>query len=530
MEKLNNWKKACAAFVFFAVTTIALPAQTFTSLLRFDRGDGFDGGFYPTAALVQGFDGNFFTTTSKGGTMAGGTVVEITLEGRQTELYSFCIETEKCREGGDSPYASLLLATDGNFYGTTLFGGTHFKTADCDGSGVSCGTLFKIDAASNYTDLYHFCAQPNCADGGNPYAGLIQAADGNFYGTASDGGANDAACMSRSASPYLSCGTIFKIAPGGRLTTFYSFCAVTNCSDGAIPMAGLVQAANGNFYGATSADGANNGGTIFEITSAGELTTLYSFCAQPLCADGTSPTSALIQATDGNLYGTTPSGGANGYGTVFKITPAGEFTTLYSFCAQTDCIDGSDPGAIIQATDGNLYGITGSGGANNGPLCRGCGTIFKITPSGTLTTLYSFCAQSGCADGIPAIIFPATIAALVQATDGNFYGTTLAGGRTGTGSFPDNHGFGTAFRLSVGLGPFAKTVPTSGGVGLPVTILGNDLKDAASVTFNGTPATFTAVSSTEITTIVPTGASTGFVTVTTPSASLTSNKKFTVEP
>jgi uncharacterized repeat protein (TIGR03803 family) len=531
MRKLSMGKIAYIVIVFCAVSGVAVFAQTFTSVARFDRGDGFDGGFYPTAALVQGLDGNFFTTTYSGGTGAGGTVVEITPGGRQTELYSFCFETVTCRRGGDSPYASLLLAADGNFYGTTVAGGTHPRTEGCDGEGVSCGTLFRIDAAGTYTYLYHFCAQPNCADGGNPYAGLIQAADGNFYGTASDGGANDAACMSHSPGlQYAACGTIFKIVPGGRLTTFYSFCAETNCSDGAIPMAGLVQATNGNFYGVTSADGANNGGTIFEITPAGELTTLYSFCAQSLCADGTSPTSALIQATDGNLYGTTPSGGANGDGTLFKVTPAGEFTTLYSFCAQADCIDGSDPGAIIQATDGNLYGMTGRGGANNSSLCydQGCGTIFKITLHGTLTTLYSFCAESGCGDGIPTATLP-TIAALVQATDGNFYGTTLAGGATGGGD-PDNRGFGTVFRLSMGLGPFVETVSRSGEVGGTVTILGNDLGRTTSVAFNGTAAAFTVVSSTEITATVPTGATAGFVTVTTPLATLTSNTKFRVEP
>jgi uncharacterized repeat protein (TIGR03803 family) len=135
-------------------------------------------------------------------------------------------------------------------------------------------------------------------------------------------------------------------------------------------------------------------------------------------SDGANPASALLQATDGNLYGTTQSGGANGLGTVFQITPSGQLTTLYSFCAQSSCTDGESAYAgVVQATNGNFYGTTQLGGAN---ICNGagCGTVFKITPDGVLTTLYSFCSQSGCTDGE----YP--LAGLIQANDGNFYGTT----------------------------------------------------------------------------------------------------------
>jgi uncharacterized repeat protein (TIGR03803 family) len=204
--------------------------------------------------------------------------------------------------------------------------------------------------------------------------------------------------------------------------------------------------------------------------------------------------------------------GVNDYGTVFKITPGGTLTTLYSFCSQTDCTDGMSPYAgLVQATDGNLYGTTSSGG---GPYLD-YGTVFKITPGGTLTTLYTFCSQSGCADG------EEPEAGLVQGTDGNFYGTTPVGGANGDG---------TVFSLSVGLGPFVKTQPTSGEMGVAVKILGTSLTGATKVMFNRHPAVFKVVSSSLITTTVPAGATTGPVEVVTPSGTLLSNVPFQVPP
>jgi uncharacterized repeat protein (TIGR03803 family) len=227
-------------------------------------------------------------------------------------------------------------------------------------------------------------------------------------------------------------------------------------------------------------------------------------------ADGAYPHAELIQASDGNFYGTTEAGGANGGGTVFQITPAGVLTTLYSFCAQADCADGKAPVAgLLQATDGNFYGTTELGGAN------GSGTIFQITTGGTLATLYSFCAQARCADG------EKPEAGLVQATDGSFYGAASVGG---TGSV------GTIFKLAMGLGPFVKTLPTFGNAGGSAYILGTNLAGATAVSFNGTATVFTVVSATEIKASVPTGAATGFVTVTTPRGTLTSNVAFQVGP
>jgi uncharacterized repeat protein (TIGR03803 family) len=315
------------------------------------------------------------------------------------------------------------------------------------------------------------------------------------------------------------------------VSTLYTFCSQNGCTDGTSPF-GLVQGADGNFYGTTLQGGANNFGTVFKITPSGGLTTLYSFCSQSGCTEGSTP-GMLVQATDGNLYGTTGEGGGNtktcsGFinhcGTVFKITPSGALTTLYGFCPQSGCTDGFGPSGLVQATDGNFYGTTDDGGAN---ICdvslgsHGCGTVFKITPSGALTTLYSFfCSRSDCADGY----LPNT--ALVQATDGNFYGTTQFGGIFG----PCTGGCGTIYSLSLGLGPFVKTLPTSGKVGKTVGILGTNLSGATSVSFSGTAAAFKVVSSSLITTTVPADATSCRVRVVTPGGVLLSNVPFGVLP
>jgi len=222
--------------------------------------------------------------------------------------------------------------------------------------------------------------------------------------------------------------------------------------------------------------------------------------------DGEFPAAPLVQGRDGNFYGTTEFGGANGHGTAFKITPTGVLTTLYDFCAQSGCADGSDPVAgLIQPADGNFYGTTSGAGGT------GMGTVFKIS-AGTLSTLHSF---TGGDDGA----FPWT--ELLQGTDGNLYGTTSGDGVSN---------FGTIYVMGVGLGPVVNSVPTSGTVGTSVTILGTNLTGASKVAFNGVAAAFTVVSSSEITTTVPTGATTGKIKVMTPNGTLSTNFKFRVLP
>jgi uncharacterized repeat protein (TIGR03803 family) len=490
----RNWgNRGYAVLVLSATAAITLRAQTFTTLHSFDRADG---GF-PSAGLVQATNGNLYGTTREGGYTANGsaegTIFKITPGGTLTTLYKFCLESG-CTNGS-WPYAGLVQATNGNFYGTTNQGGANGQ-----------GTVFKITPGGTLTTLYSLCSQTNCTDGADPEAGLVQAANGDLYGTTERGGSINNG------------GTVFRITPGGTLTTLYSFCSQSGCPDGAGP-GGLAQATDGNLYGTTASGGANGGGgggyagTVFRITPGGTLTTLYSFCSQSGCADGADP-DGLVQDTNGDFYGTTSSGGANGYGTVFKIAPSGTLTTLYSFCTQSGCPDGANPYAgLVQANDGNLYGTTTFGGANAGGGYAG--TVFRITPGGTLTTLYSFCSQTNCADGA------GPFDGLVQDTNGDFYGTTYGGG---------THDDGTVFRLSVELGPFVKTLPTSAKVGKAVKILGTDLTGATSVSFNGTAAVFTVVSSSLITTTVPAGATSGQVQVMTPSGTLSSNVPFRVLP
>jgi uncharacterized repeat protein (TIGR03803 family) len=286
------------------------------------------------------------------------------------------------------------------------------------GGAHSRGTIFKITPGGTLTTLYSFCSEPNCADGGSPDAGLVQATNGDLYGTTYLSGANG------------DNGTVFKITPGGTFTSLYSFCALPDCADGARPHAGLIQAINGDLYGTTEAGGVNGGnGTVFKITPGGTLTTLYSFCALPGCADGASPDAGLIQASNGFFYGTTQKGGVfTNAGTVFQITPGGTLTTLHQFCSVINCPDGSYPLAgLLQATNGNLYGTTHLSGWAIPSNAACCGTIFQINPSGAFSTLYRFCALKECVDGGDPS------AALIQGNDGNLYGTTYLGGTGGAG-------------------------------------------------------------------------------------------------
>jgi uncharacterized repeat protein (TIGR03803 family) len=470
-RKLILPKLVCAAFVFCIATAIASPAQTFTSLLNLDKADG----AFPLAGLVQGTDGNLYGTTASGGTgvyciynpgPGCGTIFKITAAGSLTTLYNFCSHSN-CIDGLN-PYAPLVQAPDGNFYGTTDSGGAK-----------GSGTVFKMTPEGTLTTLYSFCSQPNCVDGFSPGTALVQATDGNFYGT---------------TSGYP--GTVFEITPEGTLTTLYTF----GGHHGYLPLAGLVQATDGNFYGTTSAGGAVNYGTVFKITPEGALTTLHSFDGD----DGEAPYGGLVEATNGNLYGTTSASSKNhGYGTVFEITLTGKLTTIHVF----DGSDGNSYAGLIQATDGNFYGTTDS-------------TALEITPAGMLSTLHVFCTPTDCA------AYP-LFDGLVQATNGNFYGKTFYGGSSGNCG---SGGCGTIFSISVGLGPFVETRPISGQIGTAVVILGNNLTGTTAVTFNGTSAAFTVVSSTEITASVPAGATSGTVEVTTPGGTLDSNVKFRVTP
>jgi len=475
-------KMACIVSVFCAATATISPAQTYNPLLSFN---GTNGAHPHYVYLVQGTDGQLYGTAYSG-TGNGGTVFKITTGGAFTPLYNFCIHGLPCTDGAQ-PNAGLVLATDGNFYGTTMNGGAY--PAAC---AIGCGTVYQITPGGSLTTLHTF----DSTDGAEPEVGLIQASNGALYGTTSYGGTSGV-------------GTTFEIETGGAFRPLGSF----DGANGDYPNARLVEGPGpiADLFGVTYE--INSGtGSVYEADYFGNIVTVYTF--QP--AHGAGPTGALIQATNGNFYGTTQGGGKgdNSQGTVFEITPAGKLTTLYSFCAKPDCTDGATPiGGLIQGTDGDLYGTTFSGGTNETSCNGGCGTIFKITTAGKLDTLYNFCTQSGCTDGSQPQ------EGLVQHTNGNFYGMTYYGG---------TNGLGTIFSLSSGLGPFVQTLPTSAKVGSTIIVMGNDLTGATQVLFNGIAAAFTIISSTEITATVPTGATTGTVTVVTPNGTLKSNLIFYV--
>jgi uncharacterized repeat protein (TIGR03803 family) len=383
----------------------------------------------PHGGLVEDASGNLFGTTEGGGANIGGTVFRLTPSGagyNYTELYSFCLQAN-CTDG-DGPFAGVIEDASGNLYGTTAEGGTN-DVSLCESAGfVGCGTVFELmPSGSGYTEsvLYNFCSQGgvNCTDGAIPGTSLIENASGNLYGTTYAGGANSVSECAYDG--YLTgCGTVFRLTPspsGYTESVLYSFCSQTNCNDGFFPRASLIEDASGNLYGTTSSGGATGGGTVFKLTPNGSgyaYSVLYSFCPQGVvgCTDADGPVAGVIEDASGNLYGTTADGGVNSSGAVFKLTPSGSGyteTVLYSFCSQTNCIDGSGPYAgLIEDTSGNLYGTTLQGGAGND-----AGTVFELTPSGSgyaYAALYSFCSQDiTCTDGLypmPALLraLPAT--------------------------------------------------------------------------------------------------------------------------
>jgi len=341
--------------------------------------NGTNDGAKPLAGLVQASDGGLYGTAALGGPGGKdyGTVFRISTNGAFTRIHAFT-----GGNGGEHPTGQLARAGDDSLYGTTQFGGL-----------AGYGSVFRLDTNGTFVNYHSFTG----SGGSGPLGGLVLATDGNLYGTTVGGGASDD-------------GTAFRMTPVGGFTLLQSF--PTGYS-GIAPVTGLTVARNGRLYG-TTVGGIQNRGTIFSIGTDSTFTPLHSFAGG--AGDGDSPRGSLLAASDGNLYGTTELGGANGAGTVYRVTQDGVFTLLHSF-------SGGSGGAhlwsgLVQGRDGHLYGTTGDGGAN------GMGTAFRMTLSGALTTIYSFTASIG---GGPR-------AALIQASDGAFYGTSQSGGTSGGGT------------------------------------------------------------------------------------------------
>jgi uncharacterized repeat protein (TIGR03803 family) len=426
-------KRSAMLLLVFGVLLGAACAQTESVLHNFCATTGCTDGARPYAGLVFDQQGNLYGTTEQGGAQensyGSGLVFKVNPKGEETVVYTFCAQT-KCTDG-EWPLAGLVFNQNGNMYGTTYYGGSSGE-----------GTVFELSPNGKEKVLFNFCPEGgfSCTDGQNPWAGVTLDQKGNLYGTTFYGGAN------YNKDCDFGCGIVYKLTPEGGERVLYSFCAKPNCADGANPYAGVVLDQKGNMYG-TAYNGGKSAfcyplsgcGVVYKLTPEGKQTVLYSFCSQKNCTDGANPQGGLVFDQEGNLYGTTVAGGIDNQtyclgtcGVVFKITPEGEETVLYSFCSQSGCIDGSSPASgLVFDQQGNLYGTTYYGGAYSNDTCSpyisGCGVVFKLTPQGQETVLYSFCAQANCADGaLPeaGVIFDAK---------GNIYGTTQNDGADGEG-------------------------------------------------------------------------------------------------
>ena len=400
----------------------------FSALAKGANADGAN----PFDSLVIGSDGNFYGTASAGGAKGNGTIYRLTTTGTFQTLHSFGALGNGLNADGAKPYAALLSASNGILYGTTISGGAKGN-----------GTIFQVTSAGVLKTLHSFVAS---TDGADPYGGVVTGSSGNLYGTTETGGTAGA-------------GTLYQLAASGSFKTLHTFSALVTGSastggtnaDGANPYARMTAGTDGNFYGTTETGGTNGSGTVFQLTQSGSFATLYAF--SPLVtgtvistatnADGAAPRAGLVNGPGGNLYGVAETGGTNGTGTVFQLTTSGSLTTIYTFSALAggSNADGAKPTAgLLLGSDGNLYGTTSTGGANS------AGTLFQLTTGGALTTLYSFSTLAGGtnADG-------ANPRALVQASNGNFYGAAEIGGTAGNG---------TLFQLS--LTTFIPTTGTNG--------------------------------------------------------------------
>jgi len=475
-------------------------------------------GSAPEAELIQGADGNFYGTTFDGGTgqcsngsivIGCGTIYSIAPSGVETVLFNFTYDADtNSSVNGIWPTAGLVQGPDGSFYGTAQSGGNNQAVCNAvDG----CGTIFRITSKGVFSLLHQFCSN-QCSDGsiegGQPVGRLLLASDGNFYGVTIEGG-------------FFSQGTVYRITPSGKITILYYFNGNENgATDGLNPAAGLIEGKDGNLYGTTQFGGLDGaGGTIFKMTKGGVETILHNWVRNGNgdFPDGSQPRGALIQASDGNFYGTTyfsSNGGIPVLGTLFRLTRDNVFTKLYDFNLN-NTYSGIGPGAgVIQASDGNLYGTTTEGGSSD------FGTLYQSTLNGTVSSVFSYdCADDGATP----------LDVMLQAADGTFYVTAaICGTLNGIG------GSGTIVQVSGSLPKplpaVLEFVPAKAAVGKTVIIGGNHFIGTTKVSFNGTAATFKVTSTETITATVPPGATSGPVSVTNPGGTAMSAQSFTVLP
>jgi uncharacterized repeat protein (TIGR03803 family) len=531
------------AGIFFMALAIGARAQTVSTIYKFGSGANPNS---PSGVMAQGRDGDFYGVTLSGNGCCQGIIYKISSAGVLTSLYSMA-------QSDGTTCSGLTLGTDGNFYGTCHNGGTN-----------GYGTLFRVTSAGVLTVLHSFAAQGSTTDGCEPLAPPIQASNGNFYGTTSFCGANNY-------------GTVYKLTLAGAYSLLYSFQGPPN--DTALPL-GLVQGTDGDLWGMGNGWIVSYGG-VFKITLAGKESLVYAFKGDP---DGANPSTNLIQGSNGNFYGTTESGGTAQEGTIFQVTSSGNETVLYSFPNQTDGAYPTLP--LTQGPDGMLYGAAtdcGGGGCSQAGLfdittkgvyknlylyplvCSNCGQPEAPLLLSTNGKFYSTTEQGGTGDGSfyslsngyspfislvnvtsgaegaqvgilgqgftssSVVKFGGTPATTTTHTGSTFIRATVPpGALTGdvtvtTGSSVQS----TLFSYKV-TPTFKSFSPPSGPVGTVVTLNGTGLTQTTKVTINTISASFSVVSDSEITATVPAGATTGKIAVTTKGGSVSSSTSFTV--
>jgi uncharacterized repeat protein (TIGR03803 family) len=415
-----GWLLVSLALLFSPAAVQAQGQYTASALYNFCPQSGCPAGGNPTSPPVFDAHGNIYGVASIGGANNQGVVYQLTPSGgtwSESVLYNFCSQSG-CADGKD-PYYPLVFDSQGNLYGTTVLGGS-------DNGGVVYELSPQAGGNGPWTEsvLYNICSPNPCPGGSSFIGGLTIDTHGNLYGVALVGGTHNSG------------GTVFELSPSGggswAFTVLYDFCALTNCADGLQPRGAPIFDSHGNLYGTTTGGGANNAGTVFELSPAGggswTETVLYSFCPVSGCSDGEEPLNALVLDAQGNLFGSANAGGANAYGGVFELSPAGGGSwteqLLASFCPGPSCGNGYGPMGVAIDSHGNVFGNTAFGGANGADR----GTVFEVSPAGggqfTYSVIYTFCPGENCSNqggGEP-------LAGVTLDGQGNVYGANAAGG------------------------------------------------------------------------------------------------------
>jgi uncharacterized repeat protein (TIGR03803 family) len=534
---------------------IAASAQTETALYKYPNTSSNDTGIVWPGILIQGVDGELYGTIQTNGANSQGTVFKMTTDGDYTQVYNFCAEGGGCLVTGAIPDGGVTLGSDGNYYGTTQNGGA-----------FAFGSVYKLTPTGTLTNLWSFTEDhttQHINDAGFPSYAPLLGQDGNFYGVASgdytgdygdfykvtakgaftphnfnftDGDGPNLPVQGSDGSfygttqfggdPTCKCGVVYKTTTAGKITVLHNFTG--GASDGNRPTGILVQGKDGDFYGTTYSGGSNGLGTIFKISSTKVYKLIHSFTGDP---DGTHPLAGMIAGSDGNLYGTTTTGGSHNGGSVYKLTTAGALSIVYNFCAKSGCVDGFNLNTpLIQHTNGKFYGNTSGnslGGSVFYSLDTGLDPFVKLVEGkGKVAAKVGILGQGF--TSATSVKFNGAAAAFTKVSDTYIVATVPAAAKSGSVSVTTSEGILESSNTFL-VTPAIKTIaPASGPVGTSVMITGTGFTGATKVTVGGVSATFTVNSASQITAKVPVGAKTGKIVVTTPGGTATSTSTFTL--